>query len=389
METAVVLSGQTAGLGVIRALGYQDVPVVVGYNDPGDMGRKSKYVTRSKCLPHPEKEEQAYIQQLLDDSTAASGSLIIPASDATLAVVSRNKYLLAQKYCVAAPDWEITEQFLDKKHTARIAERAGVPAPKTFLPRSLQDIEAWAPNLQYPCLAKPSQGHRYHALFNKKMTMVDTTPELIQAYRETEGTGIDLMIQEFIPGGDYMGANYNAYYWNGEPLLEFTAHKVRSAPPTTGSPSVLVSQWMPQVVEQGRKLLRSVQFSGFACTEFKQDLRDGAYKLMEVNVRHNMSSLLAVSCGLNFPWLQYRHLMLGEKPQPQSYQTGKYWIDISRDFGHRAIHLGHEKLSLGQFIYPYLQKHVFAVLDWRDPYPALLRTKDLLISMSKHGLSGF
>jgi hypothetical protein len=102
-----------------------------------------------------------------------------------------------------------------------------------------------------------------------------------------------------------------------------------------------------------------------------------------------MSSLLAVSCGLNFPWLQYRHLILGEKPQPQSYQTGKYWIDIARDFGHRAIHLGHEQLSLGQFIYPYLQNHVFAVLDWRDPYPAILRAKDLLVSFSQHGLSGF
>ena len=29
----------------------------------------------------------------------------------------------------------------------------------------------------------------------------------------------------------------------------------------------------------------------------KRDARDGRYKLLEINARHNMSSLLAVRCG--------------------------------------------------------------------------------------------
>jgi predicted ATP-grasp superfamily ATP-dependent carboligase len=98
---------------------------------------------------------------------------------------------------------------------------------------------------------------------------------------------------------------------------------------------------------------------------------------MEVNARHNLSSLLAVTCGMNFPWLEYRHLLTGVPPQEEQYERGIYWVDAVRDLRYWAAGLGKNGFTLGQFLEPYIHKHVFAVFDWKDPMPGMVRIKDI------------
>jgi predicted ATP-grasp superfamily ATP-dependent carboligase len=113
-------------------------------------------------------------------------------------------------------------------------------------------------------------------------------------------------------------------------------------------------------------------FYGYSCTEFKQDPRDGVYKLMEVNGRHNLSTLLAVNCGLNFPWIHYNHLVDDKLPKDCDYRDGVYWIDIFRDVANSFAY-AQKGGSLAQFIRPYIGSHVFAVLDRKDPRPFITR----------------
>jgi predicted ATP-grasp superfamily ATP-dependent carboligase len=314
----------------------------------------------------------------MDPTWFDDGGIIIPTSDATLAAVSRHKTRLAEKFTVACPDWEITQKFLEKKITSVIANRVGVPSPKTFLPHSREEVNQILEIIQFPALAKPSQSHLFRKYFNRKMTMVQTPDELIAAYQDAESVNVELMIQEFIPGEDSLGANYNAYYWEGQPILEFTAQKLRSAPPVMGSPSALISSDIQEIKDQGRKILGNVGYSGFACSEFKFDPRDGHYKLIEVNARHNLSSFLAVSCGLNFPWIEYQHLTMGRFPQQQGYQKGIYWVDISRDVASWIPKIIRGEYGLVNFTQPYLREHVFAILNWGDIRPAMQKTWDTI-----------
>jgi predicted ATP-grasp superfamily ATP-dependent carboligase len=180
-----------------------------------------------------------------------------------------------------------------------------------------------------------------------------------------------MVLQEYIPGHDSQGLNYNCYFWDGSPLVEFTAQKVMNAPPYLGSPCAVRSRPLAEVaeaVEAGRRLLSAGRLNGFACTEFKRDPRDGIYKLMEVNVRHNLSAELAIHCGVNFPWLQYRHLVEGRLPEPQGFKAGVSWIDLARYLKNCVRHFGSE-FSLTQFLRLFLQPHVFADLHWSDPRP--------------------
>lgn len=369
MKHAIVLGTPTAGLGVIRALAKNGVPVIAIYYDNKDMGYESRYVKKSIHAPHPEKCENQFIETLIDCANQFEGSILIPTIDTTLTVVSRHKNLLEQYFIVACTDWEITKLYIEKQKTYALAEQVGVPVPKTISPQSVDDVIRFSETIQYPCLVKPSQGHLYFDMFRRKMVKAYDQDQLIVAYHQAINAGFDVMIQEYIPGDPTQGANYNSYSSNDEVLVEFTAQKIRNAPPDTGSPCALISKQIPEVIEPGRKILKAMGFYGYACTEFKRDPRDGIYKLMEVNGRHNLSTLLAVYCGINFPLIHYNHLVLGDLPSAHDFQTNTYWIDIFRDINYCPKYLRNKKYSLAQFIKPYLRPHVNAIFDKNDLKP--------------------
>ncbi len=371
---AIILGSHTMGLAVIRALGGMQVPVVVlVYDEQEDMGHVSRYVTEKITAPHPETHEEHFIELLLKLADRFQGSLLVPTSDETLCAISRHKTLLEEHYLVACTEWSITEQFIDKKRTYALADAIGVPAPKTTVPHSVEDVEAFGRSVEYPCLVKPCKGHLYFERFKKKMVRADTFDQMLAAYREAVDAGFETMLQELIPGNDSQGVNYNSYFWNAQPLVEFTAQKVRNAPPELGSPRVVISKHVPEVLEPGRRILSAMGFHGYSCTEFKKDPRDGVYKLMEVNGRHNRSGMLALHCGINFPWLQYRHLVCGELPSACDFQEKIYWIDIFRDIGFSFKYFRREGYSFFQYIQPYISPHVFAILDIHDPKPFIRR----------------
>ncbi len=375
---AIVLSTHTVGLGVLRALGAMRVPLIAAYYETPDMGYVSRYVTAQLRTPHPEDEEDAFIGLLIDCAGRFGRCLLIPADDATLSAVSKHKALLQAHHIVACTEWSIAEQFIDKQHTYALAEKMGIPAPRTLLPRSAQDVEQYAGTVRYPCLIKPTHSHLFFARFRTKMVEVADAAQMLAAYRQADDAGLQVLIQERIPGDDSHGVNYNAYVWDGEPLVEFTAAKVRLSPPRFGVPRVVISRQIPEVIAPGRRILKAMGYYGYACTEFKRDPRDGIYKLMEVNGRHNRSVLLAVACGINFPWLEYRHLTQDEKPAQAAYEEGTYWIDEYRDLFHTLRFFGREGQAPMDYLRPYLKRHVFATFQWSDPKPFMKRCADLL-----------
>jgi predicted ATP-grasp superfamily ATP-dependent carboligase len=376
MIPAIVVGSHTMGLGVIRALGIMKVPVIAIYYNTDDMGYVSKYVCESIYFPHPENEEKLFLQRLIDLAARFPASPLFPVSDESLKVISRNKPLLQEYYKVACAEWEIIQQLLEKNYTYIAAASVGVPVPGTITPASMDEVITFAKDLEYPCLVKPVESHRYYALFRRKIFKARDFNQLLSAYLEAQQVGLRVMLQELIPGDDDQGVNYNSYFWNNQPLVEFTAKKIRSAPPELGSPCAARSQRVPEVLEYGRKMLQAIDYYGYSCTEFKRDPRDGIYKLVEVNGRHNLSTLLAVNCGINFPWLHYQHLVYDILPQDSGFREGLFWIDVERDLAYLPRRVFHGKENLKQILMPYLNPHVSAVFDIRDQKPFFKRYMD-------------
>ena len=101
--------------------GVDGRPVRAVQYDDRDMGFASRYVRERIRAPHPETDEEALIELLIDRAPRDRAPLI-PASDAALAAVSRNKERLDRRYVVAATEWSITRRFIEKRHTYALAQ---------------------------------------------------------------------------------------------------------------------------------------------------------------------------------------------------------------------------------------------------------------------------
>ena len=368
---AIVLGGQIAALAVIRGLGQMGVPVIVVWSGGQQFARTSSHVLAHVRAPSAEHAEEEYVDLLIRLVERTGHALVVPTTDSTVGAVARNKAALEGHCRVACADWEVAERFLDKRLTYEVAREAGVPAPETHHFSSLEEIEAARSSLAYPCVVKPRESHRFYARFHKKMTLVQTYDQLIGAWTEATAHGFSVLVQDFIPGSDTHGVNYNAYLGRHGEAVEATAQKLRLSPPRTGFPRVVVTRQIPELVEPARRLLQAMGFQGFANVEFKLDARDGAYKLMEVNGRHNFSGMLSLKAGINFPWIMYRHLIEGEPPPSISQRPGIYWIRLPCQPIQSLRELASEKPRLRHFVLPYMRPHVFDTLDAKDPKPFL------------------
>ena len=120
-------------------------------------------------------------------------------------------------------------------------------------------------------------------------------------------------------------------------------------------------------------------YSGFACVEWKQDSRDGQYRLIEINARQNLSSTLAVSCGIDFPWIEYCDRLGLDAQHEDRFEEGRYWIDFVRDAGTTMLEHRSEPYGVVDYVRPYVSRHCHAHWSWRDPAPAVARLVDAAV----------
>jgi D-aspartate ligase len=374
-KVAIVIYTHIVGIAVIRALGRMGIPVVAFYYSSNEVGYLSKYVKERVAVPDPRRNEEGFVDRLVELSSRFEGGLLIPTDDYTLITLSKYKERLNPRYVVGAADWDLVKNVVEKAWVYDLAERIGVPSPLTFLPATVDELKEGSKEIGYPCLIKPLEGHRFYDAFKLKMVKVSDEQELIQKYRQVENLGLKVMVQEIIPGEATEGVNYNSYFVAGKPIAEFTGRKIRVDPPFFGSPRVLVSERIPEIVPLGRALLRALGYEGFSCMEFKRDFRDGVYKLMEINCRNNLTGSLAVYCGINFPYIMYRHLVFGEVllHHDVKFKENVYWIDITKDMMRLVKSRKEEGYSLKEYVKPYLREKVFGILSLRDPIPFLKR----------------
>jgi len=384
-EAVIVVYSHIVGLAVIRALGQRRIPIVVLHYLPVEMGRVSKYVSRHFRITPPNISEEHFVNDILALSDRYSGALLVPTDDYTLVALSKNKERLEAHYRVVAQDWKIVCRIVKKQFTYELAEHIGVPYPKTAICEDVADIERVITDFSFPCLLKPCEGHQFYDIFRKKVLVTQSLSELRARYRQLQGMGIKVMLQEIIPGDAGEGVNYNSYFIDGQPIAEFTAKKVRIDPPFFGSPRVIVSKKIPQIIEPGRRLLSALGYHGFSCIEFKRDTRDGIYKLMEINGRHNLSGSLAVACGIDFPWIMYRDLIHGQKENAADFKEDIFWIDLTKDIMRFFVSRKAEGYSIHEYFGPYWHKHIFAILDIGDPMPFAKRCFDILIKLVRDG----
>jgi D-aspartate ligase len=383
---AVVVGGDYQGLGIVRSLGRRGVRVVVLDDEPS-ISRVSRYTSAFERVPELRDAEETK-RILIDTCTrlGLQGSVLYPTREETVATIAAHRTELAEYFRLPTPAWESVQPAWDKRETYQRAERLGIPIPRCWFPSSAADLDQI--DLSSPVILKPAIKENFFYTTRAKAWRVDTRAELAAAYEKALGIvgAAEVIVQELIPGGGEQQVAYCAFFKDGDAVAEMTVRRRRQHPSDFGRASTYVETIdLPELGKHPLTFLRDIGYYGLVELEFKEDRRDGQYKLLDVNARTWGYHSLGQAAGVDFPYLVYRD-QIGQPVSPAQARHGVRWIRLATDLPNAALDIRAGRARLGAYLKTLRGVDTEAVFSLRDPLPALYELALLPYLAVKRGL---
>ena len=249
--------------------------------------------------PQNSPNEEAYIRALERICETEAIDTIFPSWDPQVYVLSKNKARFEKLgVTIPVPDYATVINLLDKWRTVQVAQEVGFPVPRTFLPKSEDELELIAEELGFPLIVKPrfTSGGR-------GTERIRDLADLVETVRRVGATRGMPMVQDYIPGGE-MRNSYLVLDRSGQPKVAFNNRKRRHILRLRLQFSIAQESLPPQpYLETAVALARRLGWWGGCTVQTKLDPRDGIPKLMEVNPRVGSRLWERTSLGINEPYI--------------------------------------------------------------------------------------
>ena len=370
LPPAVLLGGEAIAVSACRSLAWSGVRVHA-LGDEHDPVRRSRWCHEFVAVGSKEGVIDRYLEWLED--SGPRGAAILPCDDYGVEMIARNRARLEEwGYRPVEGDDEVMLAMLDKEKTYELARAAGLATPRSTTARSADEALADADSLEYPIGLKPLQSHVFAAHYSHKLMVARDHAELEEIAGWAFGPGVPMLMTEVVPGPETAICTYFTYVDDrGEPLFDYTKSKIRQWPKRSGLTCYQISDWKPDVVEAGRKLVRGIGLRGVAVPEFKLDPRDGIWKLIECNHRFTGSLDLTRHCGIDLARIAYDRLAGRPIDPPNGYRTGvRQWNPIE-DIRALLDYRRDGELTVPRWIASVARRQHFPMMRLDDPMPTV------------------
>ncbi len=379
----LVLDGDmVSALSVARSLHRRGLEVHVASHITATLSRYSRAVDRYFVCPDPMGSAALFLVWLQALIRKERYSLVIPVTERTLVPIHNSREQFAH-LPVAMAGKSSLDQVLDKKLTFELAERIGVPVPRSQLVATVADLPVLSDWVHFPVVVKPGSSMGESSELGRAQLKVEyafDAGQLQKLVRNALNYG-EVILQEYVPG---IGAGIEVLAREGQVLFYFQHQRVHEVPLTGGGSSFRKSVAVSQpLLEATGKLIKALSWTGVAMVEFKQDLASGQFSLMEVNGRFWGSLPLAEAAGADFPGMLYDLLIDQRTEFPQTYQTGVYCRRLTADVHWYELALRKaappelgvipsRQTMWRDFLGMFSLRHRFDVQKLADPLPGLL-----------------
>jgi predicted ATP-grasp superfamily ATP-dependent carboligase len=186
------------------------------------------------------------------------------------------------------------------------------------------------------------------------------------------------LIQEYIPGKIHDVATMSQ---NGVVKGALTQIREITYPIYGGTGSVNVTTDESDLKDSAVRLLEAANWHGPAQAEFKLDLRDSTYKLMEVNPKFWGTLDLSLKAGINFLDMACQ-IAIGNTVIPK--------FDYKQNYTYRWITNGelrsvaqdpHKGRAISGFLRRFFNKNTTTEVDFSDIIPDLVRTFKTILAI--------
>ena len=316
-KNVLLLDGDgTQTLPIPRSLFRKGYRVHATFRTKLNYGYFSRYISKRHLISSADL--QIYCDALADLLREIRFEAVIPLSDVSAELLCRYESQLKPYTHYVMPDYVAFDAGYDKHKLMILCQKKGYPHPKTvFVDREGIDAVALE-NLEFPLLIKPN-----YTCGGRGMTLVKNREELLQKYPSVHATYGDCHLQRFIPAG---GAQVEVQLYvdeQGQLLYSSVIRKFRWYPENGGSSCCNISDDNPYIVGVCHRILKDLQWCGFADFDTIEDPRTGELLIMELNPRVPACVKSAVVSGLD-----WGEILLNEylnRPRKQySYRRGCY-----------------------------------------------------------------
>ena len=307
--------------------------------------------------------------------------VLISALEETVNTLNRHRDELEPHIHLHFPERSTVEMLLDKRLFYETARSNGFRIYPMYFVGDDWRLEGHRNGVQFPCIIKkktkiyvPGVAKAYRVA---SMHELEERLEQISRYPGIRPT--DLVIQEWVPGGDTEVIFCMQYYDSAaNPLMSFTGKKIRQWRPQTGGTSAAAAVDAPDALAETTRFFRAVGMHGLCSMEFKRSLADGKLYMIEPTVcRADYQESTAVSNGYNLLYAMYCAAVGRALPAANPPRRPVIWVNVGDDFKSARQYMAEGRLSWFGWWKSLRGPKCYAIFAWEDPWPfvELIRRK--------------
>jgi predicted ATP-grasp superfamily ATP-dependent carboligase len=142
-------------LAAVRALGRKGINVTVGESTRLATTAFSKYCHRAVVYPSPHHRPSDFIDFLLKELSHHSYQMLLPMEDETLNLISRYYSEFSRLTYLPIVSFKKLQFARRKDKILQMAEKHGIPIPKTWYIDDISQVNKLKNSLPYPIVIKP------------------------------------------------------------------------------------------------------------------------------------------------------------------------------------------------------------------------------------------
>ena len=384
----LIFGAHIAALGVLRVLTARGIRCYVVDETSNIIVGSRWYRAAERKLA--ETSDSGVLAEYLH-SLRLPRAVLIPCSDNWSLAVSGLPATTRERFPTSMPARETVEQFVDKDRFRALVERLDIPRPRSMLLHGPEDLERLSDDQISNAFLKPTAPQLHRAHFGTKGSFVESRQAAQRLLEAAHSAGITFLLQEWIHGEMASTVLIEGFVDRHGRIVGMVARRrLRVAPAMIGntvSSVVIPLEEVAGALPGLHRLLAETRYRGAFNVEFKLDVRDGKYKIIELNPRPAWYVATIASAGLDIPWSMVLDAQELPVESPTVYRSGRYGLYEFRDVAAVMRYVKSFRLPEGAVLGPYLWGD-HTVFWWSDPMPALLGVWQILERRLHHVFGG-
>ena len=341
-------------------------------SDPREPAFFSRYCRRAFLRNIIDSTRQSVRDLLEIGRKIGRRSILIPTTDQDATFVAEHADPLEEWFMFPSQGAELVNSLCNKRGMYYLAKKFNVPTPEAVFPECKEDVLSFVETASFPIVLKAIYGWRLKRGM-KANVIVHTDRELIERYDALSEPGEpNLMLQEYIPGGDDTQWMFNAYFdERSDCRFGITGRKIRQWPVHAGVASLGICLRNETVKKTTEHFMKAVGYRGMVNIGYRYDVRDGQYKVLDVNPRIGATFRLFVDDNGNDVVRTLYFDMTSQPMAPGVAQEGRKWFVEDLDLGASFLYHLEGNLGFKQWMNSYRGVREAAYFAADDPFPFL------------------